>query len=192
MAEKTDAELIEEYTNGDESALPILISRYLKPIYNFVFRMVGESEADDVTQEVFIKLWKNIKKYDSRQSFKTWAYRIARNTAIDRLRKKKEFVFSDFDIYENDGNILSDNLADTAPLPEELLIKTENKLFLDNLLSQISPNYREVLLLHYEEDMTFDEMGKVLGKPLNTVKSQHRRALTKLRELLQSAPKQVI
>ena len=74
-----------------------IISQYLKPVYRFVFGLVGEEAvAEDLTQDVFIKVWKKIKSYNSKYSFKTWLFAVARNTAIDYLRKKKEIAFSKY------------------------------------------------------------------------------------------------
>lgn len=101
------------------------------------------------------------------------------------LRKKKSLLFSDF---ENDdgGNSLTESLSDSEPLPDEIFAKAEEKNILDNALAELSPAHREVLFLHYNELFTFDEIGKVLGKSLNTVKSRHRRALMKLRKILKN------
>ena len=97
-----DKILIQQYLKGDEKSLEILIARYLKPIYSFVYKNVGNpSEAEDITQEVFIKIWKNIKKFDQNKNFKPWIFQIAKNTSIDFLRKKKSIPFS--------FNILSSN-----------------------------------------------------------------------------------
>ena len=91
-----DKQLIVEYLKGDEKALETLFSRYLKPIYTFVYRLTGNAQdAEDISQEVFVKVWKNLKKYDDTRSFKTWLFTIAKNTAYDLLRKNKEIVFSD-------------------------------------------------------------------------------------------------
>ena len=86
----SDEQLINNYLKGDEKSLEILIHRYLKPIYNFVYRYVNnKQEAEDVTQEVFVKTWRNLKKFKRNKSFKTWIFSIAKNTAIDSFKKKK-------------------------------------------------------------------------------------------------------
>jgi len=96
--EISDKKIIENYLKGDEKYLEILIQKYLKPIYGFVFKYVGNAdEAEDITQAVFIKVWKNIKKYDKNKSFKTWIFSIAKNTCIDYLRKKKAIPLSNFE-----------------------------------------------------------------------------------------------
>lgn len=187
--EKSDAQLISECLNGDENSLRYLIDRHLKAVYNFVYRLVGnKQDSEDVVQESFLKVWKNLKKYKKNLNFKTWLFKIARNAAIDFLRKKKDVALSVFE-NDDDSNFLIDNLVDPEPLPDELIDLAERKKILDNALSLISPLYKEVLLLHYVNCLTFDEIGKILGKSINTVKSRHRRALIVLKELL-NAPKQ--
>jgi len=180
---KTDQQLVADYLDGEEKALDELISRYLKAVYNFIYRITNSfEEAEDIAQETFLKTWKNLKKYNQEENFKTWLFTITRNTTIDWLRKKKDIKLSDFEDYEGE-NVLTNTLADKNPLPNELAIKSEQKRKLDKVLSKMPVIYREVLLLHYYEDLTFDEIGKILGKPLNTVKSQHHRALSAIKKL---------
>ena len=180
--EKTDDELIAEYRSGDYEALQVLFKRYTNALYGFTYRMTHKSdEAEDITQETFIKVWKMLPSYKMTNTFKSWIFTIARNTTIDRLRKKKSNVFSDFD--SSDGtNWLTETITDEADLPDELVQKAQDKKLLDGGLETLAADEKEILLLHYSEDMTFDAIGKILKKPLNTIKSKHRRALAKLRE----------
>ena len=99
--EKSDKYLVLDYLNGDETALNIIIKRHLKLVYNFAYRLTGNAQnSEDISQETFIKIWKNIKRCDPKQEFKTWLLAIAKNTSIDWLRKRKDFVFSDFETAE--------------------------------------------------------------------------------------------
>ena len=178
----TDIELLEAYLDGDEQAFKILINRYTPLLYNFVARLAGRESAPDIVQEIFIKVWKNIRKFDiEKASFKTWVFTIAKNTATDFLRKKKDLHFSDLDI--DDELSFAENIPDEAILPDTALERLEDKLFLNNLLDQLPYNYKTVLVLHYQEEMTFEEISVVLGKPTNTIKSHHRRALIHLRKM---------
>lgn len=180
--EDEDKKLIANYLEGDTEALAILVEHNLKLVYRYAFRITRDVEdAQDITQETFVKLWRNIRKFDLDKNFHTWLLSIAHNTAIDLMRKRKDFVFSDFD---NETGDFSETIADPAPLPAEIFERAEKKKLLDDALGQISPTYREILTLYYEEDLTFAEIGTILNKPLNTVKSQHRRALSALKKIL--------
>ena len=142
------------------------------------------SKAEDVSTDAFLVAFEKIDKYEKEKSqFSTWLFTIARNTVIDWSRKKKSFVFSDFEDGEG-NNVLVDTLADLEPLPDEIFRRAEDEKFFDDLLAKLSPASREVLLLHYRESLTFDEIAGVVGKSLNTVKSQHRRALEILRKMM--------
>ena len=180
--EENDAQLVSETILGKQGSFETLVTRYTTPIYNFAFRLTGNTQtAEDITQETFVKVWKNIKKYNSSQVFRAWIFTIARNTATDHLRKKATIPFS---LLGGEDQEFEDTLSDETILPDEMFAKIEDAKVLETFLEALPPDYRTVIILHYQENMTFDEIGKVLQKPLNTVKSHHRRALEKLRDLL--------
>jgi RNA polymerase sigma-70 factor (ECF subfamily) len=187
---KSDEEIILLYKNGEEEAFKELINRYTSPIYNFVARLANRNDASDIVQETFIKVWKNLNRFDdTKASFKTWIFTIAKNTATDFLRKKKSLLFTDLEKdIDDDINSFAENIPDENLLPDSALQKLQekeaDKKFLNNLLEKLHPNYQEVLTLRYQEEMTFEEIGKILDKSLNTVKSQHRRAIIELRRML--------
>lgn len=193
ITELKDEELVFHYTDKEEqSAFVELVNRYLKPVYNFSLRLCGnEKDAEEISQESFVKLWKNMKNFKREQKFKTWLYTIVRNTTIDWMRKKKHVLFSEFENEDGD-NFLEDNLMDTEKTAHELFEIGEHKLVVEKLLGELAIQYREVLILRYNEEMDFEEIGKMLKKSINTVKSQHRRALIILRKKLANAPKQPI
>jgi len=126
----SDEQLVGDYLKGDEKSLEILIKRYLGPIYGFVFRFVGNREdAEEIVQKVFIKVWWNLKKFKQDKNFKTWIFAIAKNTALDFLRKKKVVqVFSEPEI---------ETVIAPAPLPQELLEKTETMKLLESVLNKL-------------------------------------------------------
>jgi len=178
----SDEELIREYINGSKESFSDLVFRYFKVVYNHAYWICkNKDEAEDITQEVFLKVWNNIRKYKYEYSFKTWLLTIARNTAIDYLRKKKSLVFSDLENVEGE-NTLIDNIKDEALLADEIFTKIEDAELLQQLLIKISSTQSEVVRLRYGEDLTFEEIAKVLNKNLDTVKSLHRRGLIALRK----------
>jgi len=186
----TDEEIVVSYKNGDPEAFKALIARYATPLYNFTARLANKNDASDLVQEIFIKVWKNINRFDPlKASFKTWIFTIARNTTVDFLRKKKNLLFSDLDAptrqdLVEEENSFAENIPAENLLPEEALQKLEESEFLKKILEKLPLNYQEVLVLYYQEEMTFAEIGKILNKSLNTVKSQHRRAILELRKIL--------
>ena len=186
--ELTDQELIKEYLEGNEQAFKTITDRHLRSVYSFVYRLCGNTdESSDITQEVFFKVWKNIKKFDMKQGFKTWLFTIARNTTFDFLRKKKEIVFSKID--NEDGDSFAHTIPDVEPLPDEVFHRKELSKVVENILESLSVDYKTVVILHHIEGLTFEEIGEVVGKSANTVKSQYRRALLQLRKQLLNAPK---
>ena len=164
-----------------------ILNEYLKSVYNYAYRIAGnKNDAEDITQETFIKIWKNFKKINENKNLKAWIFAIARNTIIDHLRKRKNISFSQLDEQDNEDekNYFSENIVDVEPLPDEIFERKELKEELKEALAKIRPDFREIILLHYVEDLTFEEIAKIVEKPLNTVKSHHRRSLSEIRKLL--------
>jgi len=184
--ELSDEGLVGRSLRGDDAALAELLERYTSPVYNYARRLCGnEEEAQDITQDALVKVWANLGKFQSGQAlFKTWLWRIVRNTTFDALRKHahSHAAFSAFDTEE--GNVLTDTIADTEPMQDEMYAQAEDAAMLEKALQQLAAPARDVLLLRYKEHLTFEEIGETLEEPLNTVKSRHRRALESLRKLL--------
>ncbi|MBI2515114.1 sigma-70 family RNA polymerase sigma factor [Candidatus Wolfebacteria bacterium] len=196
MKEYSDAELVVKYLEGDGASLEFLIKRYVKPIYGFVYKYVENAkDVEDITQDVFVKMWRNLKKpilglprgfNPDKGSFKTWIFQIAKNTAIDFLKKKKATPFSAFE-NEAGENTFTETLIDLAPLPQELLEKAGMAQMLNSVMEKLSPKYRVVLSLRYNDHLTFREIAESLGGSLNTVKSRHRRALVMLKNIFKKS-----
>jgi RNA polymerase sigma-70 factor (ECF subfamily) len=180
----TDEELAEICKKLDESAFQELTHRYIRPIFNFVRRYAqAEEVAEDMTQDTFFKVWKNIKQHKKGMKFRPWLYTIARNTALDHIKKKKASTFSELDDNENDLSF-SDTLEDDGPLQSDLFDNAAMAETLAKTVGLLHPDHQTVIMLHYQEELTFDEIAKVMKRPMNTVKSWHRRALIHLRQLL--------
>ncbi len=188
MKEKTDSELIVAYRAGDKSALDQIVRRYLKPIYYFCAKIVGAEEANDMVQEVFIKVWKNISRYKTDKSFKVWLYRIARNTCLDQVRKKQPLLFSDLKKEDEEG-VFEDGLVDGRQTALEEVMAAGDRADLEKALVKLPVPYQEVFELYYREQMTFQEISETLDVSINTVKSRHLRGLKELREIYASGGK---
>lgn len=192
MKDWSEAQIISASQKGDEASFGLLVERYLKLLYNFIYRIVYDKDtAEDITQETFIKIWKNIRRFDKKKNFKNWAYLIARRTAIDYLRKKKNLPFSFFE--DEDGhNALSDR-PDAGPTPDELVFKDEESEKVIEMMKTLPENYRTILNLYYKDGLELKEVAEIMELPYNTVKSQHRRAILRLRRIIkESAPQKAV
>lgn len=175
-----DETLVAAYLGGDERAFTTLVERHLRGVYSFARRFAGE-DADDIAQETFTKAWRHLSRFDPAQaSFKTWLMRIARNTAVDALRKKRPHAFS---ALANESTV--DAIADTGTLPDEAFAAAADEEAVHAALAKLPLPYRDVLVLHYLNHLSFEEIGTALGEPASTIRSRHRRALAQMRSALQ-------
>ncbi len=184
LMQKTDQEIITDYLNGEKEEFTEIVYRYLKMVYNFVYRLVScEKEAEDITQEVFLKVWKNVKNFDVEKSLKTWIFTIAKNTAFDYLRKRKDIPMSVFDNDEGE-NVIEDNLEDIERRPDEVFALAQNKKQINKVIKELSIIQKEVIILKYVNEMSLSEVSEIMDMSKDTVKSHHRRAILKMRKLL--------
>ena len=182
--EKNETELISESLAGDEKAFEELLSPYLQPVYSFVLSLTHDVlMTEDVMQETCIKVWKHLNRFDAKRSFKTWIFAIAKNTAFDALKKKRDLPFSVFFFFEDEEieEPWSDRIVDEAPLPDELLARADAAKLLEQYLRVLPEGFQRILRLHYQDDFSLLEIAEILGEPYNTVKSRHGRALSGLR-----------
>lgn len=185
--ELSDLVLIERYKLGDMVAFDLLMSRYEKKIYNYCYRMLMDfEEAKDATQEVFIKVFKNIGKFRGESSFYTWIYRIAHNMVIDFIRKKSKerTVSHDEPVYREDGPIMRD-FVDVTWNPELLAEERERKELMRNAISKLLPEYREIIILRDMQGFSIEEAAKILKCAEGTIKSRLHRARSALKVVWQ-------
>jgi len=182
----TDEQLVEWCLRGDEAALRTLFERHLAPVYAFVHRYVGnDDDAKDVVQETFVRAWRHLRTFDQTKRFKTWLFTIAKNTSLNFLKKKKPATFPELTRERGEGeDMFEESLEDPAPSLEELFDVVRTAEELGGAIAELPPPHRMVLLLYYQDQFTFKEIAGIVGEPLNTVKSRHRRALIALRKLL--------
>ncbi len=180
-----DKKLIERFLAGDEPSFNELVQKYLKPVYNFLFRLTNDQSAiDDLAQDTFLKAWKNIRRFDTQKSFKTWLFAIAKNTAYDYFKKKKAVPFSHF--IDRFGNNRLEEIEETGSLPDEILDRENSKESLEKELKNLPAYYQLILLMAYKDDFSLHEIAEILEKPYNTIKSQHGRALNELKKNLKN------
>ncbi len=181
---KTDSELVADYLAGEEAVLEELVEKYLKPLYNFVYQLTHDSgAAEDIVQDVFVKMWKNLDSFDREKKFSTWIFAIAKNAALDWLKKKRSFSFSFFSS-EAEANGLDEIEDDSAWHGNDLLELIDNRKDIEKLLSTISSEAKTILLLHQVHGFSLMEVSQIMGQSSNTTKSKYRRAILNLRKLV--------
>lgn len=182
--QQSDEQLISAYLRGNEKAFEILLKRYLRSVYNFIYHFVlVRQDAEDITQEVFVRVWKNLKKFNQRQSFKVWLFKIAKNTTIDFLKRKKVLSFSEFE-NKKDKKSLITKLQELNSLQNTFLERVETSNLISSAMMTLSYKNRKVLFLRYYNNFTFQEIAKLLGESINTVKSRCRRAIMNLKKIM--------
>jgi RNA polymerase sigma-70 factor (ECF subfamily) len=184
MKHFSDEQLVKKYLEErNERALEFLIKRYLPLIYGFVRRYTGnEDNASDITQEVFVKVWRNLERFDQSKSFRTWIFTIAKRTAIDWLRKKRAVPFSAFET--EGGNAFLDSLVDDSPSLIEQLSLKENSKALAFALAQLPQHYNSIIRLRLDDNLSFREIAGRVKEPVNTVKSRYRRGAALLKDII--------
>jgi RNA polymerase sigma-70 factor (ECF subfamily) len=180
---QSDEELAAKLQSGDRDAFTILFNRYEKKILRYGQRFLYSYEdLEDAVQEVFIKAYKNIQSFTVSRKFSTWLYRVAHNTFINVIKKKgrEPLSFFDFDILVQ---------LPTKPLPsiQEEFIRDEDKSLVEKHLTELSPKYREPLILYYLEELDYKEISEILHLPTSTVGVRLGRAKQALKKLIQKS-----
>lgn len=192
----SDQELVTAFLSGDEGSFAVLLERHLSITYKFVYRYLHNTDdTNDVVQEVFIKAWKHMKRFDTNRNFRTWLLTIAKNTALDFIKKKKPILFSKIEEGDNDLDaFLAPYLENKeAPdLPDQAFDKKHAKAKLAEVMADLAPAYRTVLSLRYEDHLKFREIAEILEEPIDTVKSKHRRGLLLLQKKLEGLKEDLI
>ena len=182
-----DNEIIRRCLSGDTEAFTELVSRYQKPVYNLVYRLLGNSEdAKDITQETFVKAYQSLSKYNLELAFHSWLFRIAQNLSIDYLRwkKRRPTVSIDETTEESDYEIRHQEIADTAPDARSILIEKQKSDRIQIVINSLPEQYKSVVILRHIEGLPLDEIAQILKLPLGTVKTNLYRARNLLKEKL--------
>ena len=176
-----DAALARRAAAGDAEAFGVLYDRYLDAVYRYVFyRVRNEAEAEDVTSDVFMRALRAIPKYEPRQAFLAWLYRIARNAVIDRSRRRaarQQVSFEDALAHPN---------ADQVVNPDEGLLAGSDASVVRRAMQQLTPLQQEILVLRYVEGYDTKTISKLVGKRDGTIRGIEFRALSALRGLIPS------
>ncbi|AZO20444.1 MULTISPECIES: sigma-70 family RNA polymerase sigma factor [unclassified Mesorhizobium] len=178
-ATETDRALVDRVAKGDRAAVRLLFMRHHARIYRFVARQTGsEMMADDITNEVFLELWRQAPGFEGRSEVSTWLLGIARFKALSSLRKKKEDWIDDDDAAQ---------IPDSADTPEVVTMKEDKAAALRRFVDALPEEHRTVIDLAYYHGQSVTEIGEVLNIPVATVKTRMFYARKKLGEALKAA-----
>lgn len=173
-----DRQLIERISRGEELAFRTLYARHHLRVYRFLRRMLREpASAEDVLSEVFLDAWRQAARFESRSSVNTWLCGIARNKALEHLRKYPPAA----------ERAEVPEIEDSADTPEVVAQKSDKKALLRQCVERLGTEHREVVDLVYYHEKSIEEVGEILRIPLNTVKTRMFYARKKLSEMLRSA-----
>jgi RNA polymerase sigma factor (sigma-70 family) len=183
-----DFELVKRAINNDQSAFKELHEKYQYRVSLLVRKIVFDpQEADDLTQEAFIKAFQSLKSFNFEFSFTTWLYKIASNNCIDYLRKKRLKTYSmDTPVEHKEGQTQQD-YSDDTPTIETKIIKSEISSQIKDAIDSLPEMYRVVILMRHSEEKSYEEIAQILDQPLGTVKARIFRA----RELLNKSLRKI-
>ncbi len=182
MSEESDALWVQRTLEGDPQAFGELVRRYERDVFNLAYRMLSErGEAEDAAQEAFTRAYVNLDRYDMARPFKTWLLSITSNHCIDRIRRRRLIWLSLEEPLPPHPALTSD-----APGPEEATLNNERNLLVQDLLDELSPDYRLAVVLRYWYDLSYAEIAEMLDTTESAIKSRLFRARQTLAERLDS------
>ncbi len=178
---KEDTRLIHDALRGVQSAYKQLMHKYHDPIFNLIYRIVHNREqVEDLTQETFVKAFASLKNFNEEFAFSTWLYKIATNSTIDYIRKRKLETFSiDKPVGLDEGEYRFE-LPDTTFQPDKSIMQGQRTRLIEEAISSLPEKYKRVIILRHTEERDYAEIAKILNLPIGTVKAHIFRA----RELL--------
>lgn len=182
-----DVLLMLEFQNGNRASFENLMRKYYKRVFNFVYRLIGNrASAEDLSQEVFLRIYKSAAKYQSQAKFQTWLYTIAKNLALNELRRKKRPIISlEVGVNSKNGDVMTRQIADEkAENPSEHLKREEQAQAVREAIVDLSENQRMVVVLYRYDRMTYEEIAETLKMSVSAIKSLLSRARESLRKSL--------
>lgn len=187
MSDINEKELVKRCRSGDRDAFNILVEAFQRQVINLAYGMLSnEEDASDAAQEVFIKIYRNIDRFEEKSSLSTWIYRITSNVCKDFLRKRTRTIQS-VSIYEGDDDDDDDRpmeIKDNSPTPQEHLEMTETQIEVRRALDELPTEYKSVIVMYDLENLSYEEISKVLECPVGTIKSRLNRARKALKKNL--------
>ena len=187
LRELDDSAVVSAFLDGESRAFDELVNRYQNRLLNFVYRTTGDRErAEDLVQEVFVRVYRHIHRFDRSRKFSTWIYTIASNLAKNELRNRSRNPLVLFQTirrnWEDDDRPLQ--FEDPGSRPDDLYRKRHLKEMIDKAVEQLPEHHREVFVLREMEGKTYEEISEVTGVNLGTVKSRLNRARNNFAQII--------
>ncbi len=180
----TIVEWVEATKKGNQDAFAELVYTFQDPVYNLCYRMLGDGgEAEDASQETFLRAYTHIHRYDTGRSFKTWVMSIASNHCIDRLRKRRMQYVS----LDDEPTAAALALSSSDPLPEQKTLQNERSEVIQELLLKLDAGYRAAVILRYWYDYSYAEIAQTMNTTESAIKSRLFRARRTLAGLIGEA-----
>lgn len=179
-----DRELVLRCLKNDQDAYRLLLEKYRRPVFGIVRRMVrNEEDAVELSQEAFVRAFKNLHQFDVTRKFSSWLFRIANNLCIDHYRKRRLDTVPM--VRSSDGeNEETWELPDPSATPDEEFSDLERSRRLVAAIESLPPGYRVVLVMRHQQELAYDEIAQALNLPLGTVKARIHRAHKMLKDKL--------
>jgi len=185
LDKETEKEIIQKVIDGDKNAFEDLVLANQKNVYNLALKMTrNEEDALDISQEAFIKAYRQIKNFRGDSRFSVWLYRLTYNLCLDFIRKRPKTNIVSLNFKDENSDITPYEIPDLRDLPEDSAIRKELRKSIATGINELAPDHREVLVMREITDMSYEEMAKSLGVNIGTVKSRLARARLKLVENL--------
>lgn len=180
MTQRSDQALAKRILEGDREACAEFIGRFHAPIYRLLVHLARDAHlAEDLAQETFLAAWKNLFSFNAASSLNTWLHTIAYRKFVDSNRRKERSV-------QTTSAATTDRLYANTPSPYENALVNDEARHLYRALDRLKPNERDVVVLHYLQGLSYEELAAVVGEPSGTVKWRTRQALENLRTSLQT------
>jgi RNA polymerase sigma-70 factor (ECF subfamily) len=174
-----DNELISLIKSGHLEIYDEIVERYEKKLFSYIYRLVGnKEEAEDILQNVFVKAYRNIKTFDIERKFSSWIYRIAHNEAINFLKKRNKKKFISWEDIVSNKDKMDTKSEERSPI--DIWIRKEASAEIKEALDMLPIKYKEVLVLRYFSEKSYEEIGRMIKSPVNTVGTLINRAKKKL------------
>ena len=174
---REDSKLVKKAIGGSEKAYTELVNKYQRAIHYRILKMIKEEEkVEDLVQEVFLKAFNNLQRYNHNYAFSTWLYRIATNHTIDYLRKKKLNTLSIDEPVKSQEGEMKIQLPDETAETDRNIIRSERQQMVRHAIEELPRKYREVIELRHMQEMSYQEIVEILDRPLGTVKAHIFRA----------------